>query len=158
MTKQIPFSFEKNNTSYKLDYISQNSKYIHNVAELIEDQINKHTDLDIIKDRVTEALKLDSYKVVGLFEKDKLVGVIGLWYMIRHYSGRSVEIDHFVIDSKYQKLGLGTFLLKKIIEIIKSENQEAVELNAYIQKSQAHKFYLNHGFEIKGFHHTIFNL
>ena len=35
---------------------------------------------------------------VCVFKDEILVGVVGMWFCTRHYSGRSVEIDHVFIE------------------------------------------------------------
>ena len=58
------------------------------------------------KESITEALLLErfkemvsqNYECIGVYDADKLMGVSGLWFCTRHYSGRSVELDHVFID------------------------------------------------------------
>ena len=42
------------------------------------------------------------------------MGVCGLWFQTRHYSGKSCEPDHVFIKAKYQGLGLGNKMFKFI--------------------------------------------
>jgi diamine N-acetyltransferase len=42
------------------------------------------------------------------------MGVCGLWFQTRHYSGKSCEPDHVLIKAKYQGLGLGNKIFKFI--------------------------------------------
>ena len=68
------------------------------------------------KPLITEALLLErfkemvtqNYEYIGVYDADELVGVSGLWFCTRHYSGRSVELDHVFIDDTYRNKGLGT--------------------------------------------------
>ncbi len=37
----------------------------------------------------------------------KLIGVCGLWFCSKHYSGKSVELGHVIIKENYRNEGLG---------------------------------------------------
>ena len=92
------------------------------------------------------------YECVGVFKEDRLIGVTGLWYQTRHYSGRSCEVDHVYIDEKYRSGGIGKQLFAFIEMHVKAKGCEAIELNTYVQNAASHKFYFNLGFKILGFH------
>jgi hypothetical protein len=87
-----------------------------------------------------------------MYNEERLIGICGLWYMTRHYVGKSIEPDHVVIDSNYRNQGLGKKLFNWIYEYAKSKGCEASELNTYVQNRKSHKFYYNEGYEIYGFH------
>ena len=93
-----------------------------------------------------------NYKCLGVFEGEKLIGICGLWYMTRHYCGRSIEADHVIILDEYKNKGIGNQLFDWIFDYAKAENIEASELNSYVENPRSHKFYYNLGYEIKGFH------
>ena len=62
------------------------------------------------------------------------MGVSGLWFCIRQYAVRSVELDHVFIDDAYRNKGLGSQFVNWIHEYVKSKGCEAIELNADIDK------------------------
>jgi diamine N-acetyltransferase len=72
--------------------------------------------------------------------------------MTRHYCGRSIEPDHVMIDPAYQGKGIGNQLFGWIFQYARENGYEATELNSYVNNSGSHKFYLNLGYVIKGFH------
>lgn len=114
-------------------------------------QINKKTEVSLIEARLKEMFN-QNYKCIGILFDKHLIGICGLWFMTRHYSGRSIEIDHVVIDEKYRGQKIGEELIK-FITIYAEQNQfEAIELNTYVNNPGSHKFYYNAGFQIKGFH------
>ena len=92
------------------------------------------------------------YECVGIFDQNRLIGVAGLWYQMRHYSGRSCELDHVYIDERFRSEGIGKKLFTFIEAHVTSKGCEAIELNTYVQNSASHKFYYNLGFKILGFH------
>ena len=57
---------------------------------------NKDSDF-ILQQRFLEMFS-QNYECLGVFDEDKLIGICGLWFCTRHYSGKSVELDHFYID------------------------------------------------------------
>ncbi|OSY87677.1 acetyltransferase [Tenacibaculum holothuriorum] len=114
--------------------------------------INTKTPHDILKERVYEMIKLPHYECVGMFDGEKLIGISGLWYTLRHYVGKSVEPDHVIVDESYRGNGLGNKFFDWIYEYTKKKGCEAIELNTYTGNKKSHKFYYNEGFEIYGFH------
>ena len=43
-----------------------------------------------------EAMFQQHYECVGVFEEDRLIGVTGLWYQTRHYSGEAARSIMFI--------------------------------------------------------------
>lgn len=123
---------------------------IYETVSLIQ-KINSKTPTSLLKSRLDEMVN-QNYECMGLYEKDKLIGICGLWYCTRHYIGKSAEVDHVVIDENYRNLGLGKFFFNAIYNYLKTKGIEATELNTYVANRKSHKFYYNEGFEIYGFH------
>lgn len=113
---------------------------------------NTTTPQDILETRVLEMAQYPNYECIGVFDDNKLVGICGLWYSIRHYIGKSVEPDHVIIDETYRGNNIGKQLFKWVYDYTKTKGCEAVELNTYTANRKSHKFYYNEGFEIYGFH------
>ena len=93
-----------------------------------------------------------NYKCLGIIDDGKLIGICGLWFMTRHYCGRSIEPDHIMIDPEYQGKGIGHQLFDWIFNYAKENNIEASELNTYVNNTGSHKLYYNLGYVIKGYH------
>lgn len=111
---------------------------------------NKFPDA-ILEQRFSEMVN-QNYECAGIFDGEKLIGVSGMWFCTRHYSGKSVEVDHVYIDDDYRGKGLGKQFLKWIYNYAKQKGCEEIELNTYVQNYPSHKFYYNEGFEILGYH------
>ncbi|MDA9335505.1 GNAT family N-acetyltransferase [Flavobacteriaceae bacterium] len=103
--------------------------------------------LERFKEMVTQ-----NYECVGVYDGDLLIGVSGLWFCTRHYSGRSVELDHVFIEESYRNNGLGTQFLTWIQNYVKAKGCEMIELNAYIENVPSQNFYEKDGFIKPGFH------
>ncbi|MDY0781489.1 GNAT family N-acetyltransferase [Tenacibaculum sp. IB213877] len=126
-------------------------KDILQIVSLLQ-QLNTTTPLPLLKQRVLEMVTYKNYECIGTFDNDKLIGVCGLWYSMRHYVGKSVEPDHVIINDKYRGKNIGKKLFTWIENHTKSKGCEAMELNTYTGNRKSHKFYYNEGFEIYGFH------
>lgn len=113
--------------------------------------LNTTTPETILIERLLSMVN-ENYECVGMYDGNHLIGISGLWYMTRHYIGKSVEPDHVVIDQEYQNKGLGKKLFEWIYDYAISKGFEASELNTYVQNRKSHKFYYNEGYEIYGFH------
>ncbi|XMO87270.1 GNAT family N-acetyltransferase [Algibacter sp. AS12] len=105
----------------------------------------------ILEQRFNEMI-VQNYECAVIYDGDKLVGVCGLWYCTRHYSGRSVEPDHVFIDDAYRGQGLGKLFFEWIYNYVLGKGFETMELNTYVSNYQSHKFYFNEGFKILGYH------
>jgi hypothetical protein len=99
-----------------------------------------------------EEMLTQNYECFGVYFKDEIIGVFGLWFMTRHYAGKSCETDHIYIKSEYQNRGFGKEIFEFIFRYSREKGCEASELNSYVQNFRSHKFYMNHGFIIKGYH------
>jgi GNAT superfamily N-acetyltransferase len=106
---------------------------------------------EILQERFSEMFE-QNYECHGIFLDDELVGVFGLWFMTRHYAGRSCEPDHIYIDDKHRGKGIGKKLFEFIYNYAAEKGCETSELNSYVSNYRSHKFYLNEGYEIKGYH------
>ena len=105
----------------------------------------------LLKNRLLEMYD-QNYECFGIYNEGKQIGIFGLWFMTRHYCGRSCEADHIYIDEKYQGKGVGKALFKFIHEYASSRDCETVELNSYVENYGSHKFYMNLGYVIRGYH------
>ena len=114
-------------------------------------QVNKKTPEDVLKMRIREMVK-ENYKCLGIYDGEVLIGICGLWFMTRHYCGKSIEPDHVMIDPAYQGKGIGNYLFSWIFDYAAKNGFEASELNTYVNNPRSHKFYYNLGYQIRGFH------
>lgn len=106
---------------------------------------------EILQERFSEMFE-QNYECHGIYLDNELVGVFGLWFMTRHYAGRSCEPDHIYIDEKHRSKGIGKKLFEFIYNYASEKGCETSELNSYVSNYRSHKFYLNEGYEIKGYH------
>ena len=67
-------------------------------------------------------------------------------------SDESLEIERIYIKNKFQKLGLGKYLLKKAMEIAKVRNKKKIWLGVWEKNENAIAFYHKLGFVQTGAH------
>tara|TARA_R100001530_G_scaffold22249_2_gene18333 strand:+ start:79 stop:513 length:435 start_codon:yes stop_codon:yes gene_type:complete len=105
----------------------------------------------VIKERLLEMVE-QNYECLGIFDAEKLIGTCGLWFQTRHYAGKSVEMDHVIIDDAYRGHGVGKKLVEFVSDYAKKKSCNWVELNSYVHNFPSHKFFYNQGFVAKGYH------
>ncbi|TBN05524.1 GNAT family N-acetyltransferase [Hyunsoonleella flava] len=105
----------------------------------------------VLEERFLE-MATQNYECTVIYDGDIIVGVCGLWYCTRHYTGKSVEVDHVYIEEAYRSKGLGKQFFKWIYDYVGKKGCKTVELNTYVSNYPSHKFYYNEGFEILGYH------
>lgn len=115
-------------------------------------ELNTNTPEIILKERLLEMTQ-QHYECVGVFLDDELVGISGLWFLTRHYCGKTVEPDHVVIGEKHRNKGLGKKLFEWIYNYAQSIGCESSELNTYIENVKSHQFYENEGYKKLGYHY-----
>ena len=105
----------------------------------------------VLKERVLEMAQ-QSYECIGVYDSERLMGICGMWFQTRHYAGKSLEVDHVIIDEAYRSQGIGNRLMEFVYSYAKKKSCKWVELNTYVQNFPSHKFYYNQGFIAKGYH------
>lgn len=123
----------------------------HTIIPLIEKLNNYKIPFDILETRCKD-MESQNYECAGIYDQEILIGVCGLWFCTRHYSGRSVEVDHVYINEEYRGQGLGKLFFKWIYQYTSLKGCESIELNTYVGNHESHKFYYNEGFKILGYH------
>ena len=114
--------------------------------------LNKTTPENVLINRLNDMTN-QNYKCVGVYYNNNLVGIAGLWFLTRHYCGKTIEPDHVVIHTDFRSKGLGKKLFEWIDSYAQNIGYEATELNTYIHNVKSHKFYENEGYERLGYHY-----
>lgn len=121
------------------------------ILPLMLEHTNGSVSEALLKERFLD-MSEQQYECVAMYDDDVLIGVSGLWFITRHYSGKSVEPDHVYIANNYRGKGLGKQLFDWIHAYAKSKGCLTSELNTYVQNFPSHKFYYREGYEIYGYH------
>lgn len=98
-----------------------------------------------------EMLKAN-YQQVIVTKNNKTIALTGVWIGIKLWSGKYIEIDSFVVDEDFRGQKIGDILIKEVHKIAEKEGANQIVLDAFTTNFTAGKFYINHGFQPKGFH------
>ncbi|GGI56782.1 GNAT family N-acetyltransferase [Winogradskyella haliclonae] len=125
--------------------------HINDVIPLVYKLNEGRVSETLLKERFREMVE-QNYECAVILDKEKLIGVTGLWFCTRHYVGKSVELDHVYISEEYRSMGLGKKFMQWITKYCQSKGCNSMELNTYVNNYPSHKFYCNEGMEIWGYH------
>lgn len=126
-------------------------KDINAIIPLVQ-LINKATPINILEERFAE-MCLQNYECHGVYDDQLLIGCLGMWFQIRHYSGKSIELDHVIIDPAYRNQGIGENLMDYCFEYAKNKGFEVTELNCYVNNEAGHRFWEKVGYKKLGYHY-----
>ncbi len=124
---------------------------LDSILPFLEELSKSPVQRDILKHRLTEMFD-QNYECFGIYLEDRIVGTFGLWFMTRHYAGRSCEVDHIYLEEEYRGKGLGGRLFQFIENYSLKKDCETLELNSYVENFPSHKFFMNKGFISRGYH------
>ena len=93
-----------------------------------------------------------NYQCIGVFDDEKLIGICGIWILIKYYVGKHIELDNIVILPEYQNKNIGTELMAWIELYAKENNCVASELNCYVGNEDAHRFWKKEKYELIALH------
>ena len=133
---------------YRIEFIEKDQ--LHSIIPLLK-ILNEKVSEAVLTSRL-ELMREANYECVGVFDGDKLIGICGVWILVKHYVGKHVEPDNVIILPEYRSKGIGEMMMKWITDYAKSIGCDAMELNCYVQNSPGLKFWLNDGFKVLGFH------
>lgn len=97
------------------------------------------------------------YIITAIIENDLVVSIAGYRYSEALAWGKFIYIDDFVTHPDARGKGYGGQLLEHVKALAMEHNLDAVHLDSGHTRFDAHRVYLNHGFEIRS-HHFAFQL
>lgn len=128
---------------YKVDFINFFCEVL-----TINNIIRDSNEIEIMFNDMIEYLNDKTANVICAFDDEKIVGFI--WFYKRVYNNEErYHINHFIVDKKYRKCGIGRKLMNMAIDHAKNNNINKIELNATYSNENTMKFYYNCGFEIE---------
>ena len=98
-----------------------------------------------------EMLKAN-YQQVIVTKNNNTIALTGVWIGTKLWSGKYIEIDSFVVHEDFRGQKIGDILIKEVHKIAEKEGANQIVLDAFTTNFTAVKFYINHGFQPKGFH------
>ena len=98
------------------------------------------------------------YKVLSVEEPGTVVCIAGFRGCEKLSWGKALYIDDLVTEESARSSGYGSRAIDFLKEHAVSIGCSQLHLDSNIQRSSAHKFYLNKDFKIASFHFSITNL
>ena len=102
--------------------------------------------------KLLEILFDEGYKLAFISNEEIAFSVIGFRIQTFLYSGKTLYIDDLVTLENHRKKGCGKLLLDFAKEYAKERNCETFSLDSGIMRKDAHRLYLNEGFDIDCLH------
>lgn len=93
-----------------------------------------------------------NYTQIAVFDNDDCIGITGLWFSTKLWSGKYLEIDNFVVHQAYRSKGIGKMIADFIEQKALDLGCTNIVLDAFTTNFKAHRFYYNQGYSPKGFH------
>jgi len=134
--------------NYQIQLIAP--KDIHSIIPLLQ-SVNEGLSPTIIAERLDEMMER-GYECLGVYDADNLIGICGIWVLTKIYAGRHIEPDNVIVHPDYRSKGIGEMMMEWVHEYGRSKGCIASELNAYVVNKSGHKFWMNQGYSILGFH------
>ena len=93
-----------------------------------------------------------NYTQVAVFDGEECLGLTGLWYGIKLWSGKYMEMDNFIVHPDHRCKGVGKLLTDFVNQKATDFGCTMIVLDAFTGNFTAHRFYYNQGYNPRGFH------
>jgi GNAT superfamily N-acetyltransferase len=99
----------------------------------------------------------EAFKIIFIEENGKAIAFSGYRYQTMLYSGKTLYIDDLCTLPEARGKGYAGKLLDYIIQEARENNCDAVTLDSGYHRLDAHRLYLNKGFDLSShhFHHSL---
>lgn len=114
--------------------------------------LNPSTPLDVLTARLQEMIP-QGYQCLGAYDGAKLVGLMGIWIRTHFWCGRMIEPDNVIVDPEYRSSGVGDMMVQWLFNYGGELRCEVSDLNCYVTNPRGQKFWLEHGYQVLGFHY-----
>jgi GNAT superfamily N-acetyltransferase len=104
-------------------------------------QLRTHLSEEEYLTLVQEATEKENYRLVALYDNEKMVAVTGFMPMITLYYGRFIWVCDLVTDANSRSKGYGKILLNYVHHWSKENGYDTVALSSGLQRADAHRFY-----------------
>ena len=107
--------------------------------------------------QVREQLK-DGYRLACVEQEGRVICVAGFVIGTKLAWGRHLYVDDLVTDENSRSTGAGSLLLHWLKGFARRNGCTQLHLDSGVQRYDAHRFYLRHGFHITSHHFAITDL
>ena len=117
-------------------------------------QLRPHVDEATFVAQVQRQMQ-DGYRLACVIEADAVVAVAGFRMAECLSAGRYLYVDDLVTDDAARSRGHGEALFKWLVAHARAAGCVHLSLDSGVQRTGAHKFYLNRGMRISGYHFAL---
>jgi len=107
---------------------------------------------DVLETRLSQMIAA-GYECIGIYHNDDLIGICGVWTLVKYYVGKHLEPDDVYIKPEFQNKGIGTELNSWLKALAVARGCEAIELNCYIKNQKGQDFWLANEYQAIGIHY-----
>ena len=107
---------------------------------------------DVLESRLTQMITA-GYECVGIYHNENLIGICGVWTLVKYYVGKHLEPDNVYIRPEFRSKGIGKELNSWLKSLAISRGCEAIELNCYIKNQKGQDFWLANEYQAIGIHY-----
>ncbi len=107
---------------------------------------------EVLSLRLSEMVK-SGYECIGIFNERKIIGICGIWTLVKYYIGKHIEPDNVYIRANYRGLGVGRKLDSWLKNLAVSRGCKVIELNCYIKNKKGNEFWEANGYKAIGMHY-----
>lgn len=135
-------------------HAAQTIKDLENFYPLLI-ELRPHLTFESFLDTYNHAHKNDQYELVGFYEEDHLIGLIGYRVLYDFVRGRHLYIDDLITSETIRSKGLG----KRVLEFAEEKARElnctgGLRLCAALENTRGIKFYENNGWKARTYAFT----
>lgn len=113
-----------------------------------------------LRDHLDQAAAAERYElahpeglqIAAVFDGDDCRAVAGYRIYTDMTSGRHMYVDDLVTASKWRSHGYGKLLNAYLAEKARNEGCGSIQLDSWVQRKEAHRFYFRERYTIAGFH------
>lgn len=110
---------------------------------------------DMTVEEYSEQLELmipHNYSMISVNERNKNVGLAGLWIGNKLWCGKYLEIDHIVVSKEWRSKRVGAMIIDYAKTLAKTRGCKSLGLDSFTHNHDSHRFFYREGFIAKGFH------
>lgn len=136
-------------TEFQIRFIPKED--INEILPLAQMLNNYKIPVETLAKRLQEML-LDGYRCLGAYDKEKLIGICGIWVLNKLYVGKHLEPDNVFVLPKYRSAGVGKLMMERVFNYAMELRCVASEVNCYIENEKGIQFWSNQGYKAIGCH------
>ncbi|QCW99814.1 GNAT family N-acetyltransferase [Aggregatimonas sangjinii] len=125
---------------------------LESILPLVDLLNNGAIPYELLRERLQHMIAMGSYKCIGIYEADELIGICGVWILNKFYVGKHIEPDNVFIKKKYRNQGVGHLLMEWLFEYAKEIDCLASKVNCYVENKKGNVFWESHGYQTVAFH------